>query len=62
MPKHARSRVDKAALSQLPLPFHADIVGALDQQQRKIVVAVLARLLLKAAGMAAAGDETDDAE
>ena len=61
MPKHVRFKANEVALSQLPLPLRADIVTALDQQQRKIVVAVLARLLLEAAGMVSSEDEADDA-
>ena len=61
MAKHANPKTDKAAPSQLPLRLHADLLEALDQQQRRIVVDILARLLLEAASMVSAEDEADDA-
>jgi hypothetical protein len=55
-----RSMSRATTAGQMTLPLNAKQIKDLDRKQRRVVLAVLARLLLEAAGATSARREGDD--
>ena len=55
-----RSMSRVTAAGQMSLPLNAKRIKDLDSKQRRVVIAVLARLLLEAAGASTAREGNDD--
>jgi len=55
-----RSMSRATTAGQMTLPLNAERIKDLDSKQRRVVIAVLARLLLEAAGAPSAREGDDD--